>query len=710
MAIKIEFCVSPIIINWYDKIMDMSKSITRNRFLQSRRATMLLVVLWSMTAVLLGFSYIMDLNGAGVLKLFWERSSITSIQPELGFAYTVPTQHPELSAHEHPSLAQVLEDGKPLPGPANAQHDDIRQVGQGSYSFWYDSVYFSTSDNSDPRTNGRQYEIRFLLALDRPIKYIIGGATALTVIAAFLLLWMNLLSLPSKQRGRSIIILSVVSFTLLGLSIALYQALADLLISTGRIPLLNRVGLVNIVNVLFVLTLIVAGCTFIAGSSTKKIRILQSVWVLVWGLLLAIQVYYALPYKVHTEVSTWWYIQTFDINKYEARGADYCGPAHIDTYGSSQYNYDKIAEARERVSDVIRSQALLGIFNKLTAGATTNTEKHLRVLQFVQELTFHSDLVPTYPDGEGVDDPLTLIELGDMWCGQGAKLAIDLFSVAGYPARMFQLGDHQVAEIYYDGGWHYFDTDVFGNGESVFKPDGTIPSVAELSQGQYYQRLDALASYQESVVKDCLGPSRREELYPSFLYFSANAYQHEHPGYYYKTASPEVADADTLQYGWLRYGGLPTKWVPTDNILLADYPKRYTPVIPTIQGLTFDKQTMTLKINFQSSDLDGDLIGYRVFVSNHSRGWEYNQFYGDESVKIYWANPDGWKPSMYENLFTLPPSDVTLITLQANETQVEIPVEQGKTYFITVMPFDAYGKMIGRILYPESNELKFEVK
>lgn len=40
---------------------------------------------------------------------------------------------------------------------ANAPHEAIAQVGEGRYSFWGDTLYFSTSDNSDPNTNGRQY-------------------------------------------------------------------------------------------------------------------------------------------------------------------------------------------------------------------------------------------------------------------------------------------------------------------------------------------------------------------------------------------------------------------------------------------------------------------------------------------------------------------------------------------------------------------------
>jgi SAM-dependent methyltransferase len=89
------------------------------------------------------------------------RAPLTAIDAETGFAFTARTHHPELSSHERPSSAVLLEDGRPLPGSGNALHDDIRNRGAGSFSFWYDYVYFATSDNSDPRTNGRRYEIEY---------------------------------------------------------------------------------------------------------------------------------------------------------------------------------------------------------------------------------------------------------------------------------------------------------------------------------------------------------------------------------------------------------------------------------------------------------------------------------------------------------------------------------------------------------------------
>jgi hypothetical protein len=52
----------------------------------------------------------------------------------------------------------LFEDKRQLPHP-HSLHVDIHALGAGRFSHWKDEMLFSTSDNSDPRTNGRQYEL-----------------------------------------------------------------------------------------------------------------------------------------------------------------------------------------------------------------------------------------------------------------------------------------------------------------------------------------------------------------------------------------------------------------------------------------------------------------------------------------------------------------------------------------------------------------------
>jgi hypothetical protein len=60
---------------------------------------------------------------------------------------------------EAPGISPVVlyEDGKPL-GPAHRNHGEIAKFGQGRFSHWATTGFIlSASDNSDPRTNGREY-------------------------------------------------------------------------------------------------------------------------------------------------------------------------------------------------------------------------------------------------------------------------------------------------------------------------------------------------------------------------------------------------------------------------------------------------------------------------------------------------------------------------------------------------------------------------
>lgn len=72
------------------------------------------------------------------------------------FTFVVPDEWP--SDHAGVSTVRVLEDGQHL-GPASVSHDDVRTLGRGRYSHWDSKIYFSTSDNTDPNSNGRTYSV-----------------------------------------------------------------------------------------------------------------------------------------------------------------------------------------------------------------------------------------------------------------------------------------------------------------------------------------------------------------------------------------------------------------------------------------------------------------------------------------------------------------------------------------------------------------------
>ncbi len=83
----------------------------------------------------------------------------TAIRPESGFGYIAQLTGGRSGDKGGGSACRLLEDGKPLSGP-RSRHTEIRNEGRGRYSHWTEgALYFSSSDNSDPRTNGRKYEL-----------------------------------------------------------------------------------------------------------------------------------------------------------------------------------------------------------------------------------------------------------------------------------------------------------------------------------------------------------------------------------------------------------------------------------------------------------------------------------------------------------------------------------------------------------------------
>ena len=84
--------------------------------------------------------------------------TVTGFAPEAGHCFLASVPAHLLSDLESRSWLQLYEDDRPL-GPGHAPHDEIRRMGAGRFSHWGEQLYFSASDNSDPRSNGRHYRV-----------------------------------------------------------------------------------------------------------------------------------------------------------------------------------------------------------------------------------------------------------------------------------------------------------------------------------------------------------------------------------------------------------------------------------------------------------------------------------------------------------------------------------------------------------------------
>ncbi|SDJ60461.1 Pectate lyase [Pedobacter sp. ok626] len=86
---------------------------------------------------------------------------LSGLTAEGGFAYVIYRDFGTTGdSNTQPSIStlRVFENGKEL-GAAHAKHADISSIGTGKFSHWGNSLIFSASDNTNPKTNGRKYTV-----------------------------------------------------------------------------------------------------------------------------------------------------------------------------------------------------------------------------------------------------------------------------------------------------------------------------------------------------------------------------------------------------------------------------------------------------------------------------------------------------------------------------------------------------------------------
>jgi hypothetical protein len=83
------------------------------------------------------------------------------------------------------SPAIVYENDIPLQQP-NSLHQAIREMGNGRYSVWEGKLYFSSSDNTDPRVNGRVYELEWPRPIPLSVQWLSFLISILGVALIFL--------------------------------------------------------------------------------------------------------------------------------------------------------------------------------------------------------------------------------------------------------------------------------------------------------------------------------------------------------------------------------------------------------------------------------------------------------------------------------------------------------------------------------------------
>ena len=104
-----------------------------------------------------------------------------SLQTSIGFPFDIQS---DTDRKPQVSSLVVLEDGRPL-GPSHSLHTAIAGGGAGRFSHWGGRLLFSTSDNSDPRRNGRAYELRLKCAVHPVFFWLTVVSLAVTALLWF---------------------------------------------------------------------------------------------------------------------------------------------------------------------------------------------------------------------------------------------------------------------------------------------------------------------------------------------------------------------------------------------------------------------------------------------------------------------------------------------------------------------------------------------
>lgn len=126
------------------------------------------------------------LHGFAFMPLSWSEQPIDGWQQSSGHLFVAPLNTMWMSRHVvGESPAQVLENGVPL-ACDNIPPPLVAERGGGRFMLADGQVYLSTSDNSDPRTNGRRYAIRW--PTPPPVSFEIALAACAALALAGLIL------------------------------------------------------------------------------------------------------------------------------------------------------------------------------------------------------------------------------------------------------------------------------------------------------------------------------------------------------------------------------------------------------------------------------------------------------------------------------------------------------------------------------------------
>jgi hypothetical protein len=136
------------------------REIRRPKTWKQQAAT--LTAIWAIySGVVFGLGYIDMREPVG-----FRSTAIKHFSSGLGVIVAAPEFEELSDSFEHPTRSPfMIYENEMALGPAHSLHADIARLGHGRFSHWRNSFIFSSSDGTDPQTNGRIYRAD---RLDKP--------------------------------------------------------------------------------------------------------------------------------------------------------------------------------------------------------------------------------------------------------------------------------------------------------------------------------------------------------------------------------------------------------------------------------------------------------------------------------------------------------------------------------------------------------------
>jgi Transglutaminase-like superfamily len=157
---------------------------------------------------------------------------------------------------------------------------------------------------------------------------------------------------------------------------------------------------------------------------------------------------------------------------------------------------------------------------EITAGCTTDEEKALTIWEWIHWKRFQRS-----PVDESSANPVRAMNgYGYGICGHSAVWYMALCKQAGLDARMQEIWGHTVNEVYFNGAWHFMDTNV-----KVFylgRDNRTIASLAELEKDSWL--IERTIHPRDPWAREKDPPSRNREFVRYITTTRDNYVQHDY--------------------------------------------------------------------------------------------------------------------------------------------------------------------------------------